>query len=88
MPDMKMRTGLVIGFAVGYVLGAKAGRERYEQIRKVATAVAENPPINKLIEESRALADAGATKARSAISDQLQNASDSIRELASADGST
>ena len=28
-----MRTGLVVGFAVGYYLGAKAGRGRYEQLR-------------------------------------------------------
>ena len=30
----RFRFGLVTGFAVGYVLGAKAGRERYEQIRR------------------------------------------------------
>jgi len=31
---MKFRIGLVLGFAVGYYLGAKAGRARYEQIRR------------------------------------------------------
>jgi hypothetical protein len=30
---MKFKTGAVVGFAVGYYLGAKAGRERYEQLR-------------------------------------------------------
>ena len=30
---MKFRIGLVLGFAAGYYLGAKAGRARYEQIR-------------------------------------------------------
>jgi hypothetical protein len=30
---VKLRVGLVIGFALGYYLGAKAGRARYEQIR-------------------------------------------------------
>lgn len=30
---MKFRIGLVVGFAAGYYLGAKAGRARYEQIR-------------------------------------------------------
>jgi hypothetical protein len=30
---MKLRVGLVIGFAAGYYLGAKAGRARYEQMR-------------------------------------------------------
>ena len=31
---MKFRLGLFVGLAVGYYLGAKAGRERYEQIRR------------------------------------------------------
>ena len=30
---MKFRTGIVVGFALGYYLGAKAGHERYEQLR-------------------------------------------------------
>lgn len=30
---MRFRLGLVIGFTIGYVLGAKAGQRRYEQIR-------------------------------------------------------
>lgn len=28
----RMKLGLLVGFSAGYVLGAKAGRERYEQI--------------------------------------------------------
>lgn len=30
---MRMRLGFVIGLGTGYVLGTRAGRERYEQIR-------------------------------------------------------
>jgi len=30
---MRGKAGLVIGLAVGYVLGTRAGRERYEQIK-------------------------------------------------------
>lgn len=33
---MGFRFGVATGFAVGYVLGAKAGRERYETIRQTA----------------------------------------------------
>lgn len=31
---MRFRLGVAVGFAAGYVLGTKAGRERYEQIRE------------------------------------------------------
>jgi hypothetical protein len=31
---MRFRIGLVIGFGVGYYLGARAGRARYEQMRR------------------------------------------------------
>ena len=48
---MKLPTSLLIGFAAGYVLGSKAGRERYEQIRRMALAVAENPPIRQVLDE-------------------------------------
>ena len=32
----KFRVGLIIGLGTGFVLGARAGRERYEQIARVA----------------------------------------------------
>ena len=31
---MRFRLGLMVGLGTGYVLGAKAGQERYEQIRQ------------------------------------------------------
>ena len=37
--------GVIIGFGTGYYLGAKAGRARYEQLRRV---VAKVPSLSKL----------------------------------------
>jgi hypothetical protein len=34
-------------FAAGYVLGARAGRERYEQIRRLATRVKDDPRVQE-----------------------------------------
>lgn len=34
-----------VGAAVGYVLGAKAGRERYEQIVRVYRKLADHPAV-------------------------------------------
>ena len=81
--SMNFRTGALIGFAIGYVLGAKAGKQRYEQIRRVASVVANNPPVRQLIDETKELTDRGTAKARQAISDQLHGVSDTIREKAS-----
>jgi hypothetical protein len=43
----RMKTGLIIGFAAGYYLGAKAGRERYEQIRGWIDDLRESKPYEK-----------------------------------------
>lgn len=44
---MRFRVGLAIGFGAGYVLGSKAGRERYEQIARTAKKVWESEPAAK-----------------------------------------
>jgi len=40
---MRARITFLAGFAVGFVAGARAGRERYEQMVKLARKTAENP---------------------------------------------
>lgn len=42
------------GLAAGYVLGARAGRERYQQIVKGARAFAEHPAVRQATESVRA----------------------------------
>ena len=42
------RMGLILGVAIGYVLGTRAGRERYEQISRVAKRAWESEPAGKL----------------------------------------
>ena len=44
---MRFRLGVVIGFAVGYYLGTKAGRERYEQIRQWLRDARQSRPFEK-----------------------------------------
>jgi hypothetical protein len=44
---MGYRAMFVVGLAVGYVLGAKAGRERYDQIMKAGQQVAGHPAVQK-----------------------------------------
>ncbi|MDQ0990776.1 YtxH domain-containing protein [Streptomyces sp. V3I7] len=47
---MRYRLTFVAGLAVGYVLGTRAGRERYEQLKKSARRIAENPTVRNTAE--------------------------------------
>lgn len=44
---MKGKIAFVIGAAVGYVLGSRAGRERYEQIKRTAQKVWHTEPVQR-----------------------------------------
>lgn len=44
---MKGKIAFVLGAAVGYVLGTRAGRERYEQIRHGARKVWDSEPVQR-----------------------------------------
>lgn len=40
----------LVGLAVGYVLGARAGRERYDQLRERAQQLGENPAVRNTVD--------------------------------------
>ena len=42
---VKLRIGTVMAFVAGYALGAKAGRERYAQIVRLAGGVGRSAPV-------------------------------------------
>jgi hypothetical protein len=42
---MRSKATFLAGFATGYVLGARAGRARYEQVRQAAKSFASNPTV-------------------------------------------
>ncbi|HYO39926.1 MAG TPA: YtxH domain-containing protein [Nocardioidaceae bacterium] len=44
---MKAKIPLLVGGAVGYVLGTRAGRERYEQIKSQAQTLWNNPKVQE-----------------------------------------
>jgi hypothetical protein len=83
---MRYRLTFITGVAVGYVLGARAGRERYEQLRKSARRVAQNPAVRNTVEsagqQSRALAAKAADKVTAKVGHRLPDpVADRIRYL-------
>ena len=50
---------MLVGGAAGYVLGARAGRERYEQIKRWALQARKHPAVAQLADQAGGLVDAG-----------------------------
>lgn len=46
---MRGKIGIVVGLAAGYVLGSRAGRERYEQIKAAYLKVWNTAPVQKQV---------------------------------------
>jgi hypothetical protein len=48
---MRFKSGFLVGLGAGYVLGTKAGQERYQQIVDAAGKLRENPGVQRLTGE-------------------------------------
>lgn len=64
---MKGKIGLVVGLGVGYVLGTRAGRERYEQIKKQWLKVWHLDPVQQQVVRAQDFAKAQAAAVPGAL---------------------
>ena len=76
------RMGLVIGAAIGYVLGSRAGRERYEQISRAAKKAWESEPAGRLRAEVSEKMPAAMSAAVHKIGDMRHRNGDRAMEMA------
>ncbi|MFE8943772.1 YtxH domain-containing protein [Streptomyces sp. NPDC007856] len=68
---MRYRLTFVAGLALGYVLGTRAGRERYEQLKKSARRIAQNPAVRNTAETAAQQGRQYAGKAFHTVSDKV-----------------
>jgi hypothetical protein len=83
--DMRFKTGLIAGLAAGYVLGAKAGRERYDQIVAVWNGIRGNEQLAAAVDKAADVTEVPRHKARSAVGNGLRSASEAIRNRTTPD---
>ena len=76
----RYRITFLSGLAVGFVVGARAGRERYDQIVRVARRVADSPAAQQAAGAVQAQAAGLAKTAKQKVTDGLQ---DRVPKLAS-----
>ena len=70
---MRYRVTFAVGFATGFIIGARAGRERYEQIKKVARSAMDNPAVQQAAGALRGQAGDLAQTARHKVSGKLHD---------------
>ncbi|MER5756529.1 YtxH domain-containing protein [Streptomyces sp. NPDC002088] len=83
---MRYRLTFVAGLVLGYVLGTRAGRERYEQLKKSARQVAQNPAVRNTAESAAQQGRQFAGKAYHAVSEKVgermpDSVTDRVRSL-------
>lgn len=80
-----MRAKLVFaaGLAVGYVLGTKAGRRRYEQIKSSAQKVWGSQPVQRGIEQVQGFVDDHSPDVPAVLADGAKKVIDKVADSAS-----
>ncbi|WP_127473443.1 hypothetical protein [Microbacterium sulfonylureivorans] len=79
---MRGKAGLVVGLAIGYVLGTRAGRERYEQIKTQWLKVWNLDPVQQQVGKVKDFA----TSAAMALPTTLWDSAVKVTKAASSKG--
>lgn len=77
---MRGRLGLFLGFGAGYVLGSKAGRERYEQLRRLYDNIQATPAYRKATGKAKDAVGSGLGSARDIASEGVNKVSDAVKD--------
>ncbi|UGY91304.1 YtxH domain-containing protein [Streptomyces gobiensis] len=68
---MRHRWAFITGLAVGYVVGTRAGRERYEQLRRNAEEFVQNPAVRNTVESAAQTGRQAAARAAHVVTDKV-----------------
>jgi hypothetical protein len=76
---MRFKSGFLVGLGAGYVLGAKAGEERYQQIVDATSKLRENPGVQRLTGEVNKTVSVGKDR----VAEQAAAKADQAKEAVS-----
>ena len=68
---MRFRLGIAVGLVAGYYLGARAGRERYEDINRMLRKVKRSEAFDTATDKAKAVVDLGVERARDVIDEKI-----------------
>jgi hypothetical protein len=73
---MGFKTGLLVGLGVGYVLGTKAGRERYDELKSSWDQFMGNPSVQSVVSKGKEVVETGKDRGLKAV----EKASDNVKD--------
>ena len=87
---MKVRTVLATAFGVGvgYVLGARAGRDRFDELKAQAQRIVSDPDVRQKVADLPNQVRENLPKAQSAVSDAVKGATGKAQSATGRDSST
>jgi hypothetical protein len=68
---MRFRLGLGIGFGIGYYLGAKAGRERYDQLNDMIHRVKRSETFESATDKAKEVVDLGVERTKDMVDSKM-----------------
>ena len=84
---MKGKLVFVAGAALGYVLGARAGRKRYEQIRSGAEKFWNSPVVQKRVDQVQGFVDDHGPEVQAAVTGGAKKVVDQVTKRTTNRGS-
>jgi hypothetical protein len=71
---MMYKLTFAAGAAVGYYFGAKAGRQRYDELNRMLGKLRQSPQVEAVTERARSVLDEGVDKAKSLVGARVDKA--------------
>ncbi|HXJ63822.1 MAG TPA: YtxH domain-containing protein [Actinomycetota bacterium] len=84
---MGMKTGLVVGFGIGYVLGSRAGRQRYEELQAWWGRLSGSPAMQKAADNAKSLAGGAGRKGMEAVQGGVTKVAGAVKNRLGDEGS-
>ena len=76
---MGNKTGFVVGLGVGYVLGAKAGRQRYEDIMRWYHQFTGSPSVQRAAGKTKDVATESAKRGLTVVQQGVEKAGSAVK---------
>jgi hypothetical protein len=77
---MRFRLGLLLGIGIGYVLGSRAGRERYEQIREGWSRFSGSPTVRRAADRTKDMAGEQGRRAFQVVQQGVEKAGTAVKD--------